>query len=411
MSSTKSAVIGSTGVEVLNFEVKADNDASDLTVDEIKVKGVVVDKSSTATAAATASAATADDLLATADATGVAANGYTVIIATGGADTTGVVISGETASTITATVETDGGGAADPTWSAVVTALNLGGTFAATLSSPANGADTVLTADAQTLTLAGGVDAANDGTDTEANQTRINAVYLYQDDTLLDKVSGSQLASGVATFNGFKINVPKNSSKRFMVKADFIDDTNQGNDTVQFQLTGYSVEDDESDNVYTSTDRDSDGDLVDQSAQITSARVVTIKGVGTLANAVDTTDSEVDKDKNILGGVTSGFVASYELTATNEAIEIKDFTLTNTNGVLSNAVSEVIVYANDKTTEVARETVVSGVETVTFDNANFVVAEGTSNVYVKVITHKQGKDQAGQQTADLAFTLTITDAE
>ena len=255
------------------------------------------------------------------------------------------------------------------------------------------------------------VAGVNDGADTEANQTRINAVYLYQGDTLLDKVSGSQLASGVATFNGFKINVPKNSSKRFMVKADFIDDTNQGNDTVQFQLTGYSVEDDESDNVYTSTDRDSDGDLVDQSAQITSARVVTIKGVGTLANAVDTTDSEVDKDKNILGGVTSGFVASYELTATNEAIEIKDFTLTNTNGVLSNAVSEVIVYANDKTTEVARETVVSGVETVTFDNANFVVAEGTSNVYVKVITHKQGKDQAGQQTADLAFTLTITDAE
>gem|GEM_PF-6375347 len=51
MSSTKSAVIGSTGVEVLNFEVKADNDASDLTVDEIKVKGVVVDNSSVTTVA------------------------------------------------------------------------------------------------------------------------------------------------------------------------------------------------------------------------------------------------------------------------------------------------------------------------------------------------------------------------
>jgi hypothetical protein len=65
MSSTKSAVIGSTGVEVLNFEVKADNDASDLTVDEIKVNGTVVDKASTAPA--TASATVADDLLATAD--------------------------------------------------------------------------------------------------------------------------------------------------------------------------------------------------------------------------------------------------------------------------------------------------------------------------------------------------------
>jgi hypothetical protein len=206
-----------------------------------------------------------------------------------------------------------------------------------------------------------------------------------------------------------------------MVKADLIDDTNQGNDTLNFQVTGYSVEDDESDNVYVTNDLDgvldgattvaADANTLD--TPITSARTVTIKGVGTLANAVDTTDSETDKNKNILGGVTSGFVASYELTATNEAIEIKDFQLAETNGsaTLSDAVSEVIVYANDKTTEVARETVVSGVETVTFDNANFVVGEGTSNIYVKVITHKQGKDQAGQQTADLAFTLTVTDAE
>lgn len=38
MSSTKAAVIGSKGVEVLTFELKNNNDASDLTVDELKVK-------------------------------------------------------------------------------------------------------------------------------------------------------------------------------------------------------------------------------------------------------------------------------------------------------------------------------------------------------------------------------------
>jgi len=501
MSTTKSAVIGSTGVEVLNFEVKADNDASDLTVDEIKVKGNVNDAKQEVTTITVSGTATAgNQVIVTAPnayitatiAAGTSATAATAIAAAINADSNYTATATDSVVTVTAASyqnETDitiadgngltfvtavTNGASTTAASAVaavaqVDTVTLAGTSGTANVTLAGGltklatfntdltttASDFVTAHAAayaavniTVTSAGadliftsatagtaftspaitnvGVDLAGTVVNTTANvvgapiqavtattvdQTRINALYLYEDDTLLDKVSGSQLASGVATFNGFKINVPKNSSKRFMVKADFIDDTNQGNDTVQFQLTGYSVEDDESDNVYTSTDRDSDGDLVDQSAQITSARVVTIKGVGTLANAVDTTDSEVDKDKNILGGVTSGFVASYELTATNEAIEIKDFTLTNTNGVLSNAVSEVIVYANDKTTEVARETVVSGVETVTFDNANFVVAEGTSNVYVKVITHKQGKDQAGQQTADLAFTLTITDAE
>jgi len=426
MSSTKSAVIGSTGVEVLNFEVKADNDASDLTVDEIKVKGVVVDNSSVTTVAQV------DTITTTGTDTGTDGNGevLTVTVTDAWGTATFTLTYADDANATSAT-PTASAVTYNVTWTSsqtytvvawagshTVTAGTAGTAFSLAIAATGTDNNEISGTSANTTANVAGV---NDGADTEANQTRINAVYLYQGDTLLDKVSGSQLASGVATFNGFKINVPKNSSKRFMVKADLIDDTNQGNDTLNFQVTGYSVEDDESDNVYVTNDLDGvlDGattvaaDANTADTPITSARTVTIKGVGTLANAVDTTDSETDKNKNILGGVTSGFVASYELTATNEAIEIKDFQLAETNGAatLANAVSEVIVYANDKTTEVARETVVSGSETVTFDNANFVVGEGTSNIYVKVITHKQGKDQAGQQTADLAFTLTVTDAE
>jgi hypothetical protein len=50
------------------------------------------------------------------------------------------------------------------------------------------------------------------------------------------------------------------------------------------------------------------------------------------------------------------------------------------------------LYANDKTTELARKSVSSN--TVTFDNIDFVVEEGNENVYVKVVTSKMGKDQA-----------------
>ena len=80
------------------------------------------------------------------------------------------------------------------------------------------------------------------------------------------------------------------------------------------------------------------------------------------------------------------------------------------NGVnLKDAVSEVILYANDKTTEIARQIVTS--DTVTFNNVNYVVEEGSSNVYVKVVTHKIGKDEAGSQVNDLTLSVTITDAE
>jgi hypothetical protein len=89
--------------------------------------------------------ATTGDLL-------VAGNGtFNVIILAGGADTTGEVVSSVTATSITITAETDGGGAADSTWAEIVTAIAAETTFTGTVTSPTNGADTVLTADAQTI--------------------------------------------------------------------------------------------------------------------------------------------------------------------------------------------------------------------------------------------------------------------
>jgi hypothetical protein len=59
-------------------------------------------------------------------------------------------------------------------------------------------------------------------------------------------------------------------------------------------------------------------------------------------------------------------------------------------------VKEVILYSQDKTTEIGRETVTS--TTVSFDNINYVVSEGSENVYVRVVTGKIGKDEAAVQT-------------
>ena len=76
----------------------------------------------------------------------------TVTIVAGGADGSGEVVTSSTANSITVKVETDGAGAADSTWAEVVTAINGDATFTGSVST-SNGAQTVITTDAQTITL------------------------------------------------------------------------------------------------------------------------------------------------------------------------------------------------------------------------------------------------------------------
>ena len=244
------------------------------------------------------------------------------------------------------------------------------------------------------LTLSGTFDSAT-----------VSQVKLFKDSisdaNLLDTVPWSQIASNVATFDWFKSSIAKSTKQKYIVTMSIVDDATLAEDTLNIWINAtwdVSIEDEDSDDVYITTTG-------------ASARTVTVKGAGTLAVAVDTTDTEVDKTKNILWNTTSPFVASYEFTATNEPVKIKDLQIIWTwdSANFVNAVSEVIIYGNDKTTEIDRESVTS--TWVTFSNINHIVDEWSENLYVKVITRKIGKDQAGVQTSDLYLSLLVTDAE
>lgn len=259
------------------------------------------------------------------------------------------------------------------------------------------------------LTVKGDV---NGGTD--LSNTKVNGLYLYDGNTLLSSKSASELSAGEVTFDDLNVVVLKNSARTLTVKLDILDDVNNAGDVINLSLVGYYVEDSESDNVYVTGDSNGilgDNVNLDTAAAVASNRQITISGVGTLAAVVDTTDSEVDKAKNEIAGETSDFVASYELTTVNEGVNLIDFEINQTNGGvnLEDAVSEVVLYANDKTTEIARQIVTS--DSVKFNNVNYVSEEGSSNVYVKVVTHKIGKDEAGSLVNDLTLALKITDAE
>jgi len=95
-------------------------------------------------------------------------------------------------------------------------------------------------------------DDGNSASGTTADNKIINAVYLYNGTTLLDKVSGSNLASGVATFDGFNVKIARNGTQRFTVKLDVVDDSTKANDTIKTSIVAYSVEDEDGDDVFVS---------------------------------------------------------------------------------------------------------------------------------------------------------------
>lgn len=214
-------------------------------------------------------------------------------------------------------------------------------------------------------------------------------------ENLLDRVSGSNIASNVATFDGFNVAIAKNATQKFVVTASIVDDQNQATKTIDVRLSALELDDEDNDDV---------------TATITSPmkRVITIQGVGNLLATADNTDTETDKTKNVLANTTTPFVASFELTAQNESVRINDLTVNGGGANFADAVSEVILVKGDKTTEIARKSVTTS--SVEFKNLNYVVTQGTENIYVKLVTRKIDKvgGSAGRQAAGNTISLSLT---
>ena len=264
-----------------------------------------------------------------------------------------------------------------------------------------------------TLTSGAVTSTANDGTDTVANNTRVNKMTLYYGTTALDATSGSSLTSaGVATFNGFEHTITKNTSDRFSVEVDYVSDTNQTNDTLNLEITAVSLEDDDSDDLTNVTISGSSVTAATIGTGVArSDRTVTIVGVGTIATTVKTNEVPLNTTQNVLGNTTSDVVAAFQLSATNESVIINDLRINETSGsTLDGNVAEIILLEADKTTEIARKPV-AGAEAVTFTAVDYEVAEGSENLYVKVVAAKIGQGEAGAAASALTFTIDITKAK
>lgn len=243
----------------------------------------------------------------------------------------------------------------------------------------------------------------------------ISAVRLWKKVTggreLIDEEGGFDIAAnGEINFENFdEIEIEPSSSQLFLVTVDIVDDDNIAGDSFEGSVTDIEADDEDND------------DLPAPGLPVDSNRTVSIIGAGELAIEADTSDSETDRPRHALGGVESDFVASFEFTANDEAVEIEDLYLqmSGDTGNFSDAILEVVFYDDDKTTEIYRETVSSNVETVNgysgvrLNDFNYTVEEGSTNIYVAIVPDEIGDNRNGVQTDDIRFALFVdsTDAQ
>lgn len=226
---------------------------------------------------------------------------------------------------------------------------------------------------------------------------------------LLEAEGGFDIAGGLVTLDDFEdVTVPQAESVEFLFTVDVADNDAVIGGTFFFTLVNSDIEDDDNNQLCGLS-----GSPACSGAN--STRVVTIEGSGELTVEADNADSETNDEKYILAGKalsSSDFVASFELTAQNEGVEIEDMTLvvSGDTTMFAQAAQEVVIYDEDKSTILFRETVTT-VGTVVFNNINLIVEEGSMNIYVKIETDIIGDNENGVETANVHFALVVDNVE
>jgi len=233
---------------------------------------------------------------------------------------------------------------------------------------------------------------------------------------LLEEQGGFDIdASGEITFDDFEdIIVPVSSTQLFLLTVDVTDSDDADGSQFSVVLEAADIDDDDNKSLLSYTDI----------LNVSSNRVVDVTWAGELAISVDNSDNETDEPKFVLAGSTeaaSEFVASFELVATNEGIDIEDAILhvtfddSDPTKNFVDAVMEVVVYDDDKTTELFREVVntsstASPLE-LDMNNINLVIDEGSTNIYVKIVTEPIGDNQNGAVVLDATVALEVNEVD
>lgn len=236
-----------------------------------------------------------------------------------------------------------------------------------------------------------------------ATNNEVSQVTLYQgsisEDNLLDRVSGSNLSAGVATFDGFDVEVAANDTETFIVTVSIVDGPAAvANTPIDMRLNSVSVEDEDSDDV--------------QATGTPSAysRTITVTNFGTLAIAEDANNDDNKDPKTVLAG-TSEVVFSADVQATNESVDVEKVVFT-VDTDLTKALTSASLYLDDTLVATNANSDITPT-TITFDNmTDLIIPQESKELRLALNTANIGFEEVGLSIAGLNVTIvSLEDAE
>lgn len=246
-----------------------------------------------------------------------------------------------------------------------------------------------------------------------ATNQMVSEVSLYEGTSTtgspLDSVSGSNLAAGIATFDGFDVLIPANGKKTFTVTVSFVDgaaasDPANSKYRVEVAAANISLEDDEND------------DVVVLGGPYVSARDIDITDVGSLILTPDANNIDNKEVKNVLGGTTV-VVFSADIQAQNESVDVEKVVFNYTGGDLSAAAARAELWLGNEMIATATNADITAGD-ITFggtnagDLTNLIIPQETKELRLAIMAATIGYEKAGLVAKDVDITsVTIATAD
>ena len=245
-----------------------------------------------------------------------------------------------------------------------------------------------------------------------ATNKEIAKVSLYKwsvsSSNLLDEVSWSNLASGVATFDWFDVDINANATQAFVITVDVVDWADAvANSPVTATLTSISAEDDEGDDVVVKK-ASTNTELI-SSDVLPSDKDITITNAGKIFITGDDNNSDNEYTKTILAG-SSETVYSVDVLAQNEAVDVEKVVFYYSWTNLDKAVNKAYLYYNNTLVGTATSSDIlkwatSAIGTITFDNMTWLdIQEENAELKLKLETNTIGYEKAGRTVMNATIT-------
>ncbi len=222
---------------------------------------------------------------------------------------------------------------------------------------------------------------------------------------LLQNITNGNMTDGEADFNSFSYTVQPGSANKvnLVFKGTIAATLDSTNRSVFSELTVVTAKDADNN---TASVKDASGANVNTGSLKTTG-VATLGSTGLLYVAIRNADTGFDKNRVALAG-SSYWVGKLRLRADYEAVKVIDLKLTNATADDEDSVDSVCLY---KTMSTAADQLIAcstmdEADTVFFDDMNYVVAQGTQDVYVYVTTRAMGS--LANSTADTSDAITLS---